>query len=126
MIRFFILVCLIFCFAATNHRIDAKNCVKRYYRGTWGQNSFVCVCNSSACDEIESVDENDKQTMYQEFVTSRDQYRLDKFKSKFSNQPSASSWLYIRFSLTHNSVLLNNLTFFLNQNKTQNLRQDKI
>ena len=72
-----------FCFVlAASQRLE---CVQRYFPGAINSNSFVCVCNSTYCDTIESVDSNDKETFFQQFITSKDKFRLEKFKTKFSS-----------------------------------------
>lgn len=61
-------------------------CSRRYFTSSL-ESSFVCVCNSTYCDTIESVDNTlDKTVYYQEYITSRINYRLDKFVSTFSTQ----------------------------------------
>ncbi len=58
----------------------------------FGQNSFVCACNSTFCDNVESIDYNiDKANFYQEFITSRAQYRLDKFTGRLAKSAASSS-----------------------------------
>lgn len=59
--------------------ISRLGCIERSFR----ENSFVCVCNSTYCDTIEQVDQEQKETQFQEYVTSRNRYRLDKFKHDF-------------------------------------------
>ena len=56
--------------------------MKRYYPEDGGD-SFVCVCNSTYYDMIESITNDANQ--YQEYITSKDEYRLDKFIKKFDN-----------------------------------------
>jgi hypothetical protein len=70
---------------------DRLECQKRYYSDVIGSNSFVCVCNSTYCDTVESVDNQDTDTYYQEYITSIKMYRLDKFKVKFESQASSGS-----------------------------------
>lgn len=60
-----------------------KPCNRKFY-----PDGFVCVCNSSYCDTVESVDKIDSNNFYQEFVTSKSRYRLEKFKFKFDLFPS--------------------------------------
>ena len=60
-------------------------CSKRFFK----HNSFVCVCNSTYCDTIEPIDDTiDKKLNYQEYVTSRAEFRLEKFIFQFENQRS--------------------------------------
>ena len=73
-----------FYWAALSDRIP---CAKKFFPNSGGD-SFVCVCNSTYCDTIESIDQDDKQTTYQEFITCKNGYRLDKFKNKFEKQRS--------------------------------------
>ena len=55
------------------------DCIPKSFK----ENSFVCVCNSTYCDTIEQVDRDQADTQFQEYVTSRNKYRLDKFKHSF-------------------------------------------
>lgn len=64
-------------------KLERVECSKRFYSNLINANSFVCVCNSTFCDTIEPVDTDDKEIFYQQFITSRDEYRLEKFKQKF-------------------------------------------
>jgi hypothetical protein len=66
-------------FYVTNNRLE---CNKRFYTGA-ASNSFVCVCNSTYCDTLDEVDQNEKDLYFQQFVTSKLKYRLDKFKLEF-------------------------------------------
>lgn len=58
---------------------DRFGCNKRFFKS----NSFVCVCNSTYCDTIEQVDTDQTSKYFQEFVTSKTQHRLQKFKHEF-------------------------------------------
>ncbi len=50
------------------------------------------MCNSTYCDTVDSVDDSiDKANFYQEYITSRSLYRLDKFVQKLSTEGSASA-----------------------------------
>ena len=76
-----------------NQAHQSKNpCVKKVYQ-TPISNSFVCVCNSTYCDSIDSVDNQDKDLFYQEFITSRREHRLEKFKFKFDANFNQSIFL---------------------------------
>ena len=73
-----------------------NECASRVYSGPL-INSFVCVCNSTYCDTIDGVDFENKETLYQEFVTSKKEFRLDKSKLKFNSNKSESTHLYLFF-----------------------------
>ncbi len=65
--------------------IHADPCQKQYFQS----DSFVCVCNSSYCDTIDDIDQIDQlQNSYNEFITSKKEYRLNKFKKKFDTKKS--------------------------------------
>lgn len=65
-------------------------CIKKFY-STPISNSFVCVCNSTYCDTIEPLDNDlNSNLFYQEYITSISEYRLDKFKFKFEDEPNQS------------------------------------
>lgn len=65
---------------------ERLECSKRYFSNSYNSNSFVCVCNSTYCDNIESIDIDNKNDYFQQYITSKDKYRLDKFKTKFSTE----------------------------------------
>ena len=82
-------------FTKFKHFKEAKsqriNCQPRFYPN---QNSFVCVCNSTYCDTVESVDYTlDKNAFYQEFITSRSMLRLERFFNKLENEAASTSKL---------------------------------
>jgi glucosylceramidase len=67
------------------------NCQKRQYSGVG--DSFVCVCNSTFCDTIDSVDGDNKDKVYQEFITDRHNFRLSKTKKDFEIVPTNDSFI---------------------------------
>ena len=71
-------------------------CLKRQFTGP-GVDSFVCVCNTQTCDTIESIDNDAKDTTYQEWTTSADGHRLDKIKGKLDSSPSKGLLINITF-----------------------------
>ena len=74
--RFFIL--LLALFDACSIIFGKKDCNKRQYKDS---NSFVCVCSSSFCDTIEPLEESEIG-IFQEYVSSRKEFRLNKFTKK--------------------------------------------
>ncbi|CAF0930114.1 unnamed protein product [Brachionus calyciflorus] len=82
---------------------DRLPCQKRLYNTLY---SYVCVCNSTYCDTVESVDYEQTDLFYQEYVTSSSGLRLEKFKQKFDSQPSPSSQLNLTIvkSKTYQSI----------------------
>ncbi len=58
---------------------DRLECKRRIF----DENSFVCVCNATYCDTIEQVDQEQTDQFFQQFVTSRTEHRLAKFKNPF-------------------------------------------
>ena len=72
---------------------DRVPCIKRYFPQDGGD-SFVCVCNSTYCDTVETITKTDNN-QYQEYITCKDGYRLDKFVNRFDYAPENS--LYYSF-----------------------------
>jgi hypothetical protein len=78
-------------------KCDRIECNKRYF-SQGGGDSFVCVCNSTFCDTIDSIDRGINQNQYQEFVTCKDGYRADKFINKFEDSPANSMYSSFKHS----------------------------
>lgn len=92
---------LILCYLIVSVKADRLECSKRQFLS----NSFVCVCNSTYCDTVEPVDTQDKDVFFQQYITSRDQFRLDKFKLKFSeNSLGAQAKITIHRNKTFQAI----------------------
>ncbi len=78
----FIFLILFISYFGKETKSERIECQKRFYPEL-DVTSFVCVCNSTYCDTVESVDTLDPVNTYQEFITSSKEFRLDKFRNKF-------------------------------------------
>ena len=109
--RSFLFATLAILLAALSTTGARKECVPKYYEGL-GVNSFVCVCNSTYCDTIEPLDDTpaDRAGFFQEYVTARSQYRLEKSKFKFDTQanPSEQKAQSLLFSPCSNLIIILN------------------
>lgn len=65
-------------------------CSQRYFPS--GGDSFVCVCNSTYCDTVEP--ELNLNSIYEEYITSKDKYRLDKNTGFFDKHHERDSSLF--------------------------------
>ena len=66
----------------------AKPCVERYYN----ENSFVCVCNATYYDTIETFDDEDLQNgSYAHYESNMKDKRLHLTIEKFSTQEQANT-----------------------------------